>query len=80
MWLLYTALNFLYSTILRCGVVWSSFQHEKETLVEQINDLEKKMAMFTTAKAASVHEAEDKCQRYQVRRKQRRKSQTYRNH
>ncbi|XP_028253699.1 nesprin-1 [Parambassis ranga] len=49
----------------RCGVLWSSFQHEKEILVEQMNNLEKKMAMFTTAKAASVHEAEDKCQRYQ---------------
>lgn len=51
---------------LRCGTLWSSFQNEKKTLVEQITDLETRMAMFTTAKAISVHEAEEKCQRHKV--------------
>ncbi|XP_037304616.2 nesprin-1 isoform X8 [Pungitius pungitius] len=47
-----------------CTALWASFQHEKETLVEQMNDAEGKMAMFTTAKAVSIHQAEEKCQRY----------------
>uniref|UniRef100_A0A3P8TBY5 Spectrin repeat containing nuclear envelope protein 1 n=1 Tax=Amphiprion percula TaxID=161767 RepID=A0A3P8TBY5_AMPPE len=50
----------------RCTALWSSFQHEKETLVEQMNDSENKVAMFTTAKAISIHQAEDKCQRYRL--------------
>ncbi|KAG7239212.1 hypothetical protein INR49_029965 [Caranx melampygus] len=48
----------------RCTALWSSFTHERETLVEQMNDAESKMAMFTTAKATSIQQAEDKCQRY----------------
>ncbi|XP_039981880.1 nesprin-1-like isoform X3 [Xiphias gladius] len=48
----------------RCAALRSSFQHERETLVEQMNDAESKMAMFTTAKATSIQQAEDKCQRY----------------
>lgn len=51
---------------LSCAALWISFQHEKETLVEQMNDAESKMAMFTTAKAVSVQQAEEKCQRYKV--------------
>lgn len=31
-----------------------------------MNDAETKMAMFTTAKAISIQQAEDKCQRYKV--------------
>lgn len=51
---------------LSCAALWTSFQHEKETLVKQMNDAEIKMAMFTTAKAISVQQAEEKCQRYKV--------------
>ncbi|XP_027896443.1 nesprin-1 isoform X8 [Xiphophorus couchianus] len=47
----------------RCDALWSSFQHSKEMLVEQMDDLESKTSQFTTAKALSVHEAEDKCRR-----------------
>uniref|UniRef100_A0A3Q3FN38 Spectrin repeat containing, nuclear envelope 1a n=1 Tax=Labrus bergylta TaxID=56723 RepID=A0A3Q3FN38_9LABR len=47
-----------------CATLWTSVQHEKETLVEQMNDTEIKMSMFTTAKAISVHQAEEKCQRF----------------
>ncbi|XP_027140369.1 nesprin-1 isoform X4 [Larimichthys crocea] len=47
-----------------CAALWTSFQHEKETLVEQMNDAERKMAMYTTAKAISIQQAEEKCQRY----------------
>lgn len=49
-----------------CAALWTSFQHEKETLVEQMNDEEGKMSMFTTAKAISLQQAEEKCQRYKV--------------
>ncbi|XP_033998692.1 nesprin-1 isoform X2 [Trematomus bernacchii] len=47
-----------------CEALWASFQHEKETLVEQMNDAESKLAVFTTAKAVSIQQAEEKCQRY----------------
>lgn len=52
--------------VLRCDALWGSFQYEKEALVEHMNDLESDVALFTTAKAISVHKAEDKCQRYKV--------------
>ncbi|CAB1447010.1 unnamed protein product, partial [Pleuronectes platessa] len=47
----------------RCAVLWSSLQHERESLVAQMNDAESKMALFTTAKATSSQQAEDKCRR-----------------
>ncbi|CAJ1078482.1 nesprin-1 [Xyrichtys novacula] len=48
-----------------CAALWTSFQHEKETLVKQMNDTETKISMFSTAKAISVHQAKEKCQRYE---------------
>lgn len=35
-------------------------------LIEQMNDAEGKMTMFTSAKAVSIQQAEEKCQRYKV--------------
>lgn len=58
--------NYISSINLRCAALWHSFQHEKETVVEQMNESENKMATFTTAKALSAHQAEDKCRRYKV--------------
>lgn len=51
---------------LSCAALWTSFQNEKETLVEQMYDAESKMAMVTTAKAAGIQHAEQKCHRYKV--------------
>lgn len=51
---------------LSCATLWAPFQQEKKTLVEQMNDAESKMAMFTSAKAISIQQAEEKCQRYKV--------------
>ncbi|XP_077366762.1 nesprin-1 isoform X9 [Festucalex cinctus] len=48
----------------RCGPLWATFQHERERLVEQMNDTESKMAAFATAKADSLQQAEDKCDKY----------------
>uniref|UniRef100_A0A3B3YSL6 KASH domain-containing protein n=1 Tax=Poecilia mexicana TaxID=48701 RepID=A0A3B3YSL6_9TELE len=50
----------------RCDASWSSFQHSKAMLVEQMDDLESKTSEFTTAKALSIHEAEDKCRRQEI--------------
>ncbi|MED6283585.1 hypothetical protein CHARACLAT_010424, partial [Characodon lateralis] len=47
----------------RCGTLWSSFQHAKEMLVKQMDALESELSTFTTAKALSIHQAEDKCRR-----------------
>ncbi|XP_056150129.1 nesprin-1-like [Lampris incognitus] len=47
-----------------CDGLWRSFQHERETLIGQMNEEESKMTMFSSAKAANIREAEDKCQRY----------------
>lgn len=59
-------IGLLFVFLRRCAELWSSFQHEKETLVEQMNDLESKMSMFATAKATSLQQAEEKSQRYKV--------------
>lgn len=48
------------------AALWTSFQHEKGTLVEQMYDAESKMAMVTTAKAVGIQHAEEKCHRYKV--------------
>ncbi|XP_061559702.1 nesprin-1 isoform X16 [Phycodurus eques] len=48
----------------RCASLWASFQHERERLVEQMNDTASKMAAFATAKADSLQQAEDKCDKY----------------
>ncbi|XP_061127011.1 nesprin-1-like isoform X2 [Syngnathus typhle] len=48
----------------RCAFLWASFQHERERLVEQMNDSENKAAAFATAKADSLQQAEDKCGKY----------------
>ncbi|XP_061667964.1 nesprin-1 isoform X8 [Syngnathoides biaculeatus] len=48
----------------RCASLWASFQHERARLVEQMNDTQSKMAAFATAKADSLRQAEDKCDKY----------------
>ncbi|CAL9692474.1 unnamed protein product [Knipowitschia caucasica] len=52
------------NTLKRCGDLWTSFQRETDSLIEQMNDIESKMTSFTTATSTSLHMAEDKCQRY----------------
>lgn len=56
----------LFCFLLSCAALWTSFQNEKETLVEQMYDAESKMAMVTTAKAVGIQHAEEKCHRYKV--------------
>ncbi|XP_068610253.1 nesprin-1 [Brachionichthys hirsutus] len=54
-----------YRAVLQCcAALWTSLQQKKETLIEQMTNVEGEMAMFTTAKAVSVHQAEEKCQRH----------------
>ncbi|XP_057678025.1 nesprin-1 isoform X5 [Corythoichthys intestinalis] len=50
----------------RCASLWACFQQERERLVEQMNGTESKMAVFTTAKAHSLQQAEDKCEKYKL--------------
>ncbi|TWW68818.1 Nesprin-1 Enaptin KASH domain-containing protein 1 [Takifugu flavidus] len=46
-----------------CATLWTSFQHKKERLVDQLVDIESKMAAVTTAKAVGLQHAEEKVQR-----------------
>lgn len=49
-----------------CATLWTSFQHKKERLVDQLVDIESKMAAVTTAKAVGLQHAEEKVQRCKV--------------
>lgn len=51
---------------LSCATLWTSFQDKKERLVDQLLDIESKMAEVTTAKAVGLQHAEEKYQRYKV--------------
>ncbi|XP_061756512.1 nesprin-1-like isoform X2 [Nerophis ophidion] len=48
----------------RCVSLWASIQRDRDRLVEQMNDVESKMAAFSTAKAESLEQAKDKCEKY----------------
>lgn len=39
---------------------WKSFQEARQTVIELMNEAEKKLTEFSTAKAATNQEAEDK--------------------
>lgn len=51
---------------LSCATLWTAFQHKKERLVDQMVDIESKMAAVTTAKAVGLQHADEKVQRCKV--------------
>lgn len=46
---------------------WKSFQEARQTVIELMNEAEKKLTEFSTAKAATSQEAEDKLGSHRVR-------------
>lgn len=53
---------FVMATIvcLSCVAQWKSYQEARQTVIELMNEAEKKLTEFSTAKAATSQEAEDK--------------------
>ena len=45
---------------LSCVAQWKSYQEARQTVIELMNEAEKKLTEFSTAKAATSQEAEDK--------------------
>ncbi len=43
-----------------CVAQWKSYQEARQTVIELMNEAEKKLTEFSTAKAATGQEAEDK--------------------
>lgn len=41
-------------------IQWKSYQEARQTVIELMNEAEKKLTEFSTAKAATNQEAEDK--------------------
>lgn len=52
---------------LSCVAQWKSFQEARQTVIELMNEAEKKLTEFSTAKAATSQEAEDKLGSHRVR-------------
>lgn len=46
---------------------WKSYQEARQTVIELMNEAEKKLTEFSTAKAATSQEAEDKLCSHRVR-------------
>ncbi|KAI5615121.1 nesprin-1 isoform X2 [Silurus asotus] len=52
-------------TLSSCLTQWTSFHKDREELINELNDVERKLAVFTTAKSSSLQEAEDKLRFHQ---------------
>lgn len=51
---------FFLFVFLSCVAQWKSYQEARQTVIELMNEAEKKLTEFSTAKAATSQEAEDK--------------------
>nr|XP_057913481.1 nesprin-1 isoform X6 [Doryrhamphus excisus] len=49
-----------------CVAQWKSYQEARQTVIEIMNEAEKKLTQFSTAKAATSQEAEDKLRSHQT--------------
>lgn len=52
--------HLIYFVFLSCVTQWKSYQEARQTVIELMNEAEKKLTEFSTAKAATSQEAEDK--------------------
>lgn len=57
----------LFALSLSCVAQWMSYQEARQTVIELMNEAEKKLTEFSTAKAATSQEAEDKLCSHRVR-------------
>ena len=57
----------IYSVFFSCVAQWKSYQEARQTVIELMNEAEKKLTEFSTAKAATSQEAEDKLCSHRVR-------------
>lgn len=61
---------FPFAPPLSCVAQWMSYQEARQTVIELMNEAEKKLTEFSTAKAATSEEAEDKLCSHRVRESQ----------
>lgn len=59
--------NVFLFVFLSCVAQWKSYQEARQTVIELMNEAEKKLTEFSTAKAATSQEAEDKLCSHRVR-------------
>lgn len=52
--------------VLSCVAQWRAYQEARQEVVGQMNEAELKLAEFSTAKASTWQEAEDKLQEHKV--------------
>lgn len=64
LWLMPFYLPFLYFS---CVTQWKSYQDARQTVIEIMNEAEKKLTEFSTAKAATSEEAEEKLCSHRVK-------------
>lgn len=53
-------------TFFSCVTQWNSYQEARQTVIELMNEAEKKLTEFSTAKAATSQEAEEKLRSHKV--------------
>lgn len=60
--------QFLLSSVssFSCVAQWTSFQEARQTVIELMNEAEKKLTQFSTAKAATSQEAEERLRSHRV--------------
>ncbi|MCJ8743979.1 hypothetical protein PDJAM_G00100910, partial [Pangasius djambal] len=52
-------------TLNRCFTQWMSFNNDREVLISELNEFERRLAGFSTAKSSSLQEAEEKLRFHQ---------------
>uniref|UniRef100_A0A4W3HCF8 Nesprin-1 n=1 Tax=Callorhinchus milii TaxID=7868 RepID=A0A4W3HCF8_CALMI len=52
--------------LLRCVTDWRTYQEARQQIIELMNQAERKLSEFSTAKAATSHESEEKLTRHKV--------------
>lgn len=52
--------------VVSCVEQWKSYQEARQTVIDLMNEAEKKLTEFSTAKAATIQEAEEKLKSHKV--------------
>lgn len=56
-----------FPSLFSCVAQWTAYQDARQTVIELMNEAEQKLTEFSTAKAATAQEAEEKLRSHKVR-------------
>lgn len=56
----------LFHMLVSCVEQWKAYQEARQTVIDLMNEAEKKLTEFSTAKAATIQEAEEKLKSHKV--------------